>query len=226
MRPVLVRVCAYVNPPQWDPLQWPLSVALVERNEKRGPPPVPSCQRACVRACMLHASAVSSSLPPYRDLLYVPFFLFPGRFGRLRIYFRYCFVPRDVYSALCVRQGIYPLICIYLSVDSAGDSITATRTCDLICINTITPRIKTRRNFLRTCLSPPLFLFLFLLSLSISILHARLQRNATRCLFLFLSFYRSPNQPHARLTARPRSFSSRGLLRSTTAQTRTREIEG
>lgn len=52
---VCARVCqcAYVNPPQWDPPQWPLSVALVERNEKRGPPLrrfLLACVCACVRA--------------------------------------------------------------------------------------------------------------------------------------------------------------------------------
>lgn len=176
-----------------------------------------ACVFAYVRACVLRASAVWSSLPPCRDLLCVPFFLFSGRFSHLRVHFRYCFVPHDIYNALCVRQSIYPLICIYLRrrdpfiVDSPGDSITATRICDLICINTITPRIK--RGFLRTWFSFPL-------------LRVRLQRNAMRSLSIFLPFYQSPNQPRAWLTARPCSFSSRDLLRSTTAQTQMQEIEG
>lgn len=39
---------AYVNPPQWDPPQWPLSATLAERNEKRGPPAPPPMRRFVV----------------------------------------------------------------------------------------------------------------------------------------------------------------------------------
>lgn len=51
----IVYVCAYVNPPQWDPPQWPLSVALVKRNEKRETPLslVPSRWNTYVREFVL-----------------------------------------------------------------------------------------------------------------------------------------------------------------------------
>lgn len=61
----IVYMCAYVNPPQWDPPQWPLSVALVKRNEKREAPLAGSFS--------LEYTYVRESTSFHRAFLYAPF---------------------------------------------------------------------------------------------------------------------------------------------------------